>query len=96
MRVFTLWILLSIAAIAGEIRNDEAAYAFAQREAQIQAQRGRVGHFLGVAPGCRFAGVGQSMSVNNPNHCTTKRYRLVARAYAVSADGRVYWSAQYR
>jgi hypothetical protein len=81
---------------AQEVQHDQQAYIFAQREAQLQANRERVGHFLGIAPGCRFSGVGQSMSTNDPRHCTTNRYRLVARAYAISRSGKVYWSAHYR
>ena len=95
-KVFGLWLLLAAAAIAQEVYSDPAAYAFAKREARIQADRERVGHFLGIAPGCRFAGVGSSNSIARPNHCTTNRYRLVARAYAVGRSGKVYWSAHYR
>lgn len=79
-----------------EVRLDERAYQHAQREAQLQASRSRVGHWLGIAPGCRFAGVGSSTSTSRPNHCSTGRYRLVARAWAIGRDGKVYWSAQYR
>jgi len=88
--------LLACELVAQEFNSDSAAYAFAKREAQIQADRERVGHFLGIAPGCRFAGVGSSNSVARPNHCTTNRYRLVARAFAIGRSGKVYWSTQYR
>ena len=91
-----IWALLGSACYAQVVNSDERAFAHAQREADIQAQRGQVGHFLGIAPGCRFAGVGSSMSTNRPNHCTTNRYRLVARAYAIGRNGKVYWSAHYR
>lgn len=96
INAIAIWCLLSIAVIAGEVNRDSAAYAHAKREAQIQANRGRVGHFLGIAPGCRFSGVGSSGSPNTPNHCRTNRYALVARAYAIGANGKVYWSAHYR
>jgi hypothetical protein len=79
-----------------EVASDTRAYAHAKREAELQASRGRVGHLLGIAPGCRFAGVGSSGSPQRPNHCTTSRYRLVARAFAIGAGGKVYWSAHYR
>ena len=95
-KVFIAWILLAGIAAAQEVNTDSAAYAFAKREAQIQASRERVGHFLGIAPGCRFAGVGSSQSIARPNHCTTRKYRLVARAYAIGRSGKVYWSAHYR
>ena len=95
-KVLIAWILLAGIAAAQEVNTDSAAYAFAKREAQLQASRERVGHFLGIAPGCRFAGVGSSTSVSKPNHCTTRKYRLVARAYAIGRSGKVYWSAHYR
>jgi hypothetical protein len=95
-KVLIFWLLLAVAAAAQEVNSDSQAFAFAKREAQLQASRERVGHFLGIAPGCRFAGVGSSNSTARPNHCTTNRYRLVARAFAVGRSGRVYWSAQYR
>ena len=88
--------LLACELVAQEVNSDPNAYAFAKREAQIQANRERVGHFLGIAPGCRFAGVGSSNSTARPNHCTTNRYRLVARAFAIGRSGKVYWSAHYR
>ena len=95
-KVLLIWALLGSACYAQVVNSDERAFAHAQREADLQASRDRVGHFLGIAPGCRFAGVGSSMSVNRPNHCTTNMYRLLARAYAISRSGRVYWSAHYR
>jgi len=83
--------------VTGAIVNrDPAAYSHALREATIQAQRGRVGHFLGCAPGATFSGVGNSFSANQPNHCTTRRGTLVARAVVRGSDGRYYWSAHYR
>jgi hypothetical protein len=96
VRFFILWAMLAAAAAAQEVNSDSQAYAFAKREAQLQAARERVGHLLGIAPGCRFAGVGSSNSVARPNHCTTRKYRLVARAYAIGRSGKVYWSAHYR
>jgi len=96
VKVLMLWVVLAAAAAAQEVNSDSQAYAFAKREAQMQASKERVGHFLGIAPGCRFAGVGSSTSVARPNHCTTRKYRLVARAYAIGRSGRVYWSAHYR
>lgn len=78
-----------------EVMADARAYAHAKREAQLQASRGRVGHLLGTAPGCRASGVGSSFSTSSPNHCTFNR-TLVARAYAIGANGKVYWSAHYR
>jgi len=95
-KILILWLLLAAIAAAQEVNSDSAAYAFAKREAQLQASRERVGHFLGIAPGCRFAGVGSSQSTARPNHCTTRKYKLVARAYAVGRSGTVYWSAHYR
>lgn len=79
-----------------EVIKDARAYAFAKREADIQAARRDVGHFLGIAPGCSGAGVGSSGSTNTPNHCTFNDKALVARAFAIGRDGKVYWSAQYR
>lgn len=76
--------------------KDARAYAFAKREADLQAARRDVGHFLGIAPGCTGAGVGDSFSTNSPNHCTFNDKALVARAFAIGRDGKVYWSAQYR
>ena len=79
-----------------EVARDHAAYVFAKREAELQASRGVVGHLLGIAPGCRFAGVGSSNSTARPNHCTSKKYRMVARAFAIGKNGVVYWSSQWR
>lgn len=95
-KVFLVWALLGSACFAQVVDKDERAFAHAQREANLQAMKERVGHLLGIAPGCRFSGVGCSSSVSRPNHCTTGRYRLVARAYAIGRSGRVYWSAHYR
>ena len=95
-KVLLIWALLGSACYAQAINSDERAFAHAQREANLQASRERVGHFLGIAPGCRFAGVGSSTSIARPNHCTTRKYKLVARAYAVGRSGKVYWSAHYR
>ena len=81
--------------VGAVVNRDPQAYSHALREAQIQASRGRVGHYLGCAPGTRFSGVGNSFSTSQPNHCTT-RGTIVARAYAIGRDGRVYWSAHYR
>lgn len=91
-------IVLAITAItpAQEVNRDARVYAFAKREAQMQAAREQCGHLLGIAPGCRFAGVGMSRSTNQPRHCSTSKLRLVARAYAIGKSGRVYWSAHYR
>lgn len=94
--VFLVWALLASAAYAQQVNRDDRAFAFAQREADLQARREQVGHFLGIAPGCRFAGVGSSFSTSRPNHCSTNKYRLVARAYAIGRSGKVYWSAHYR
>jgi hypothetical protein len=91
-------IVLAMTAIAPaqEVNRDARAYAFAKREAQMQAAREQCGHLLGIAPGCRFAGVGMSRSTNQPRHCSTSNLRLVARAYAIGRSGKVYWSAHYR
>ncbi len=91
-----LWVLLLTVSYAQEVNQDAQAYAHAKREADLQASRERVGHYLGIAPGCRFAGVGSSWSTNQPNHCSTNRYRLVARAFSIGRSGKVYWSAHYR
>ncbi len=94
---FALWLALTIACHAQVVDTDRQAFEFAQREANLQASREKVGHFLGIAPGCRFAGVGCSQSTSRPNHCSTTRYRLVARAFAIGpVTKRIYWSAQYR
>jgi hypothetical protein len=77
------------------VNKDPAMFAHAQREAQIQAKMGTLAHFLGTAPGARGSGVGVSSSINQPSHCVRGR-ELIARAYAVSGNGRVYWSAHYR
>lgn len=95
-KVFLVWLLLASACYAQAVNRDATAFSHAQREANLQASRDKCGHFLGIAPGCRFSGVGQSNSINQPKHCTTRKYTLVARAYAVSRSGRVYWSAHYR
>lgn len=82
--------------IAGVVNRDQRAYNHALREAQIQARSGRVGHYLGVAPGARFSGVGSSLSAS-PNHCTPRGgMTLVARAVVRGNDGKYYWSAHYR
>lgn len=96
----------AIVANTAEVMQDARAYAHAKREAQMQASLGRYGHFLGVAPGCTMSGVGVSFSESDPNHCQPRSFgilrrrsspkQLVARASAVGADGRVYWSAHYR
>jgi len=81
----------------GEINRDSRAYAHAKREAQLLANSGSGGwHPLGVAPGCSFAGCGQS-STGVPHHCcaNTSQHRLVARA-CVFRNGVWYWSAHYR
>ena len=98
---FALLVLCAAAAYGqqpntAEVATDHGAYVFAKREAELQAGRGVVGHLLGIAPGCRFAGVGSSGSVQQPNHCTTRKYVLVGRAFAIGRNGKVYWSAQYR
>lgn len=95
-KALLIWALLGSACFAQAVNSDGRAFDHAQREADLQASRERVGHFLGIAPGCRFSGVGCSGSVSRPNHCTTTRHRLVARAYAIGRSGRVYWSAHYR
>lgn len=85
----------TVGMVGAVVNLDSRAYAHALREAQIQADRGRVGHYLGCAPGTRFSGVGNSFSTNQPNHCKTSG-TIVARAYAIGRDGRVYWSAHYK
>ena len=78
-----------------DVQIDPAAYAFAVREATLQASRQSVGHLLGIAPGCNGSGVGSSHSPGSPNHCVSGG-RLVARAGVQGADGKWYWSAHYR
>jgi len=96
-RVISILILTAASYLpAQEVNHDQRAYDHAKREATLQAKLGRVGHFLGIAPGCRFAGVGSSGSVARPNHCSTTRYRLVARAHAIGRNGVVYWSSMYK
>lgn len=90
-----LGLVFSVGVLGQEVRLDERAYVHAKKEAELQARRGRVGHFLGIAPGCRASGVGLSYSTSSPNHCTFRR-TLVARAYAIGRNGKVYWSAHYR
>lgn len=90
----------AVSGVMGRVVNrDAAAFAHAQREAQILASRGTVGHPLGVAPGCRYSGTGTSFSPDQPNHCYADEMpesRLVARAMAQGRDGKIYWSAHYR
>ncbi len=90
----------TVSGVMGRVVNrDAAAFAHAQREAQLLASRGTVGHPLGVAPGCRYSGTGTSFSPDQPNHCYAGEMpesRLVARAMAHGRDGKVYWSAHYR
>lgn len=75
---------------------DAAAYRHALREAKILAQRQRVYHPLGCAPGCSASGTGMSMSKSRPHHCFYRSgRRLVARAVVVRGN-RCYWSAHYR
>jgi hypothetical protein len=90
----------TVSGVMGRVVNrDAAAFAHAQREAQLLASRGTVGHPLGVAPGCRYSGTGTSFSPDQPNHCYADEMpesRLVARAMAQGRDGKTYWSAHYR
>lgn len=81
------------------VNRDQRAYDHALREAQILASRRTVGHPLGVAPGCFYAGTGTSFSAEQPNHCFAREMpegRLVARAVVQGSDGKFYWSAHYR
>ena len=81
------------------VNRDSAAYNHALREAQILASRRSVGHPLGVAPGCSYAGTGTSFSAEHPNHCFAREMpesRLIARAVVLGSDGKYYWSAHYR
>jgi hypothetical protein len=96
LTAITIVLTLGVIAPAQEVNRDARAYAFAKREAQLQAAREQCGHLLGIAPGCRFSGVGMSRSITQPRHCSTDRLRLVARAYAIGRSGKVYWSAHYR
>jgi hypothetical protein len=82
--------------VGAVVNRDSRAFEHAQQEALIQAQYGKEFHALGCAPGTNRCGVGSSSSVNEPSHCTFRRAELVARAYAVGNDGKVYWSAHYR
>jgi len=78
------------------VKVDERAYRFALEEAKILARAGKVWHPMGVAPSCKFAGTGRSMSKFRPVHCFFNSGRkLVARA-RVYANGRWYWSSQYK
>lgn len=77
-------------------KKDRKAYAFALREANLLAKARKVWHPLGVAPGCKSAGTGCSVSECRPRHCFFKSGKqLVARA-RVFAGGRWYWSSQYK
>jgi hypothetical protein len=75
------------------------AQAWAQREAEIMASRGRCGHFLGCAPGSRFSGVGMSSSPQ-PSTCVPWRYGSSARILIADAivyrNGRYYRSRHWR
>jgi hypothetical protein len=88
-----------VTSVAAKIVNrNSLAYNHALREAQILADRGTVGHPLGVAPGCRFSGTGTSTSPDRPNHCYSELgdHRLEARAVVRGRNGMYYWSAHYR
>lgn len=89
-----------VSSISSRIVNRDArAYEHALREAQILASRRSVGHPLGVAPGCSYAGTGTSFSAEQPNHCYAREMpesRLIARAVVLGSDGKYYWSAHYR
>lgn len=76
-----------------DVGQGTAAYQQCLREAQMQAQRGRMGHILGVPAGCGMGGVGMSHSPYDPHHCTGTG--LIARAGVQGSDGRWYWSAGY-
>lgn len=73
-----------------------AAQAHAQREANLMARLGRMGHLLGVAPGARFSGVGYGPTPNC-NTCTPRRrMTLVADAVARGRNGYYYRSRHWR
>lgn len=73
-----------------------SAQAHAQREANLMARTGRMGHLLGVAPGARFSGVGYGPT-RNCNTCTPRsRMTLVADAVARGRNGYYYRSRHWR
>lgn len=76
-----------------EVGTGSAAWQHCRREAELQARRGLQGHILGIAPGARMQGVGDSFSPSDPNHCVGRG--LIARAGVKGRDGRWYWSAAY-
>ena len=107
--ILTILVLFSSVAYAqqpcpkcGKVHQKQtnSAQAHAQREAEMMARTGRVRHYLGVAPGCRFSGVGFSSHSRNPPTCVPWRYGSSARilvADAIVCNGRgCYRSRHWR
>ncbi len=76
-------------------RRVETAQAFAEREDALMVKQGRMGHLLGVAPGCRFAGVGYSTSPNPPTCTPSRPMTLVADAIAYCPRTRRYYRSRH-
>lgn len=71
--------------------------AWAQREANLQASRGRMGHLMGCSPNARFSGVGMSSNPNNVPTCTPRRrMTLIGDATARGRNGMYYRSRHWR
>ena len=84
------------------LQPDATLQAWAQRKANLQASRGRMGHLLrGAYPG-RNEGVGM-VSHSDPQGrsvlactMTTRRHRFAGAACAVGRNGRTYYCVIYR
>ena len=71
------------------------AQAHAQREANIQAQRGRMYHALGCAPGTRFSGVGYGPTPNCGTCVPRRSMTLVADAVAYSQRTKMFYRSRH-
>jgi hypothetical protein len=70
---------------------------WAQREANLQAARGRMGHLMGCSPNARFSGVGMSSNPNRVPTCTPRsRMTLIGDATARGRNGMYYRSRHWR
>jgi hypothetical protein len=80
------------------VPRTSTAQAHAKREANLMARRGRMGHFLGCAPGARFCGVGYGTTPNCRTCQPSRRSRmtLIADAVTRGRDGYYYRSRHWR
>jgi hypothetical protein len=81
--------------IAQPAQRVSAAQAFAQQEANLMASRLQMGHLMGLAPGCSFAGVGMGGSPNCGTCTPRYRMRLMGDAVAQGRNGMFYRSRQW-